>query len=190
MTVRFEISSPSGERTISIDRNTVLVVGRAPDADLRLDDDPHFSRRHFLLEVAPPACQLIDLDSRNGTMVNGEPASSLCLSHGDIISGGRTQITFLVESGATDASTLDLPSSASRTRGGRRRRSTIRMFWRSLTTRTLSTSISGSGAPAGWSLPDSPGDRPRRHGGCLSGRTHGRRRYRCPQSRAAATCGQ
>ncbi|MFG0294496.1 MAG: protein kinase [Maioricimonas sp. JB045] len=118
MTVRFEISSPTGERTISIDRYTVLVVGRAPDADLRLDDDPHFSRRHFLLEVAPPTCQLIDLDSRNGTLVNGEPASSLCLSHGDIISGGRTQITFIVESGATDASTLDLPSSASRTRGG------------------------------------------------------------------------
>ncbi|QDU39548.1 Serine/threonine-protein kinase StkP [Maioricimonas rarisocia] len=108
MTVRFEISSPSGQRTITIDRYTVLVVGRAHDADLRLDDDPHFSRRHFLLEVAPPACQLIDLESRNGTLVNGEPVTSTRLSHGDVISGGATTITFRIEQDSPDASTLEL----------------------------------------------------------------------------------
>ena len=50
---------------------------RVKEADLQLPyDDPYFSRRHFVVEVNPPRCRLMDLKSRNGTYVNGEEVSA------------------------------------------------------------------------------------------------------------------
>ena len=51
-----------------------LVLGRAPDADLRLDD-PDVSRRHARLTLSPDGLGLTDLGSTNGTQVDGKPLS-------------------------------------------------------------------------------------------------------------------
>ena len=76
-----------------------LVAGRAKAAQLRLNRDPHFSRHHFRIEIAPPEVRIVDLDSRSGTFVNGTPISTAWLSSGDVISGGRTRIQVAVSSG-------------------------------------------------------------------------------------------
>jgi pSer/pThr/pTyr-binding forkhead associated (FHA) protein len=50
-------------------------VGRAPDCDLQLPNDwdcANVSRHHCLLEINPPAIRIYDLNSRNGTFVNGD----------------------------------------------------------------------------------------------------------------------
>lgn len=72
----------------------VFLVGRASDVNLGLTQDPHFSRRHFLLEFNPPKCLLQDLDSLNGTFVNDKKVTRCYLEDGDVISGGRTRIRF------------------------------------------------------------------------------------------------
>lgn len=74
-----------------------LVVGRGSEAELRLPKDLHFSRNHFRVEVKPPEVRLVDLDSSNGTFVNGERVADVWLHNGDTISGGRTQIAVRVE---------------------------------------------------------------------------------------------
>jgi len=51
------------------------IVGRARDCDILLPSDglhADVSRRHCLFEIYPPAVQVRDLGSRNGTYVNGE----------------------------------------------------------------------------------------------------------------------
>ncbi len=53
----------SGERT---------VVGRSPEADLRLDDEA-VSWNHLEIERRGEVLMATDLDSRNGTALNGEP---------------------------------------------------------------------------------------------------------------------
>ena len=50
------------------------------------------------LEINPPDCYLADLDSHNGTFVNGQPVKRVFLKHGDVISGGKTKIAFTVSS--------------------------------------------------------------------------------------------
>jgi serine/threonine-protein kinase len=100
------IEGPHCGQVFEFHRHATLVTGRSPAAQLKLENDPHFSRHHFRLEINPPTCYLLDLDSRNGTWVNGARVSEFFLSDGDIISGGRTQIRIRIRG------TKDVPSSA------------------------------------------------------------------------------
>jgi eukaryotic-like serine/threonine-protein kinase len=50
------------------------MIGRADDCDIQLPNDcfhADVSRHHCLLEIAPPGVRVHDLESRNGTFVNG-----------------------------------------------------------------------------------------------------------------------
>ena len=86
------ISGPHEGLEFVFDEHNTLFAGRVQKAQLRLEKDPHFSRHHFRLEVNPPTCFLMDLNSRNGTFVNGERVKDRFLSDGDIISGGLTEM--------------------------------------------------------------------------------------------------
>jgi pSer/pThr/pTyr-binding forkhead associated (FHA) protein len=51
------------------------VIGRSGDCDVHLPATLEFmgvSRRHCVLDIDPPAVQVRDLGSRNGTFLNGE----------------------------------------------------------------------------------------------------------------------
>jgi serine/threonine-protein kinase len=74
------------------DRHATFFIGRAKKAQLRILNDPHFSRHHCLVEVQPPRCYLRDLGSRNGTLLNGEPVAEAFLKEGDVFGGGKTQV--------------------------------------------------------------------------------------------------
>ena len=74
-----------------------FIVGRGKQAHFRLPrDDQYFSRAHFMVEVNPPLCRLIDLDSRNGTKVNGTRVSAVDLADGDRIAAGKTLLQVIV----------------------------------------------------------------------------------------------
>src|SRR5689334_527972 len=73
--------SSSSKRVLPEDG--VVLVGRAPDADLRIDS-ASFSRRHAKLIVVGGAVSVADLGSHNGTCVNGERIEGArSLSSGD-----------------------------------------------------------------------------------------------------------
>jgi hypothetical protein len=67
------------------------VVGRA--AEVPFPDDPKMSSRHFALELDGRTVLIRDLDSRNGTFVNGVPVSPTHrLEEGDLIQAGETRL--------------------------------------------------------------------------------------------------
>jgi hypothetical protein len=70
-----------------------LVVGRDPQSGLLLED-ARVSKRHARLAWVGDGWYLIDLDSKNGTSVNGVPAAGLGLEHGDWISFGGIMARF------------------------------------------------------------------------------------------------
>ena len=86
------IAGPHEGLGFTFHEHNTLFAGRLPRAQLRLEKDLHFSRHHFRLEVNPPTCFLMDLNSRNGTFVNGERVKDRFLLDGDIVSGGRTKM--------------------------------------------------------------------------------------------------
>jgi pSer/pThr/pTyr-binding forkhead associated (FHA) protein len=65
------ISGPHSGEQFTFNEHDTLVIGRATDAQWRMTKDPFFSRYHFRVEANPPACRLEDLNSSNGTRVNG-----------------------------------------------------------------------------------------------------------------------
>ena len=72
-----------------------LSVGRDAANSLCLRD-PAVSRRHFAISKTDSAFQLIDLESHNGTFVNGIPVRRKLLTHGDNIRVGRCELVFLI----------------------------------------------------------------------------------------------
>ncbi len=84
-------AGPHEGRTFSFAGHDTFLVGRSQRAHFRLPGkDRYFSRAHFLVEVNPPRCALLDLGSRNGTYVNGERVRRRALHDGDEVRAGRT----------------------------------------------------------------------------------------------------
>jgi serine/threonine-protein kinase len=97
-------SGPLNGRTFTFEGHDVFLVGRSPNAHARFpEDDPFFSRVHFLIEVNPPRCRITDMGSRNGTFVNGKKVEVVDLDDGDEIRAGHTRITVRVEHPSTPA---------------------------------------------------------------------------------------
>jgi hypothetical protein len=69
-----------------------VIVGRARDADFQIDD-PNVSRRHAAIFWSNGSVMIEDLDSTNGTMVNGYPVSSTAIRPGDVVVIGECRIT-------------------------------------------------------------------------------------------------
>ncbi|WP_229706006.1 FHA domain-containing protein [Micromonospora sonchi] len=75
-------------------RRQPQVIGRDPAVDIVVYD-PHLSRRHAEIRLADEGVALADLDSTNGTWVNGGRTSGLTrLTDGDVIRLGRTELRF------------------------------------------------------------------------------------------------
>ncbi|MDQ3299953.1 MAG: sigma 54-dependent Fis family transcriptional regulator [Myxococcota bacterium] len=69
-------------------RSGDVVIGRAPDVELKLTH-ASVSRRHATIRIDGGVMRIADLDSHNGTRVNGEPvAESRALASGDVASVG------------------------------------------------------------------------------------------------------
>lgn len=88
------IAGPHQGAVFQFDGHATFTVGRSKASNLCLQDDPYFSRHHFLVELQPPLACLRDLGSRGGTAVNGEKVKEARLAHGDEIGGGRTRLRF------------------------------------------------------------------------------------------------
>lgn len=74
-----------------------FMFGRGPECDVRPNSDL-VSRQHCLLQVTDEGALLRDLDSRNGTLINGQLLHGECnLVHGDIIQLGPLVLEVLLE---------------------------------------------------------------------------------------------
>jgi eukaryotic-like serine/threonine-protein kinase len=87
------IKGPHKGREFSFAEHDNFIVGRAEFAHFRLPEkDRFFSRVHFMVEVNPPLCRLIDMNSTNGTSVDGRKVKTADLHDGDRIKAGKTVI--------------------------------------------------------------------------------------------------
>jgi transcriptional regulator with GAF, ATPase, and Fis domain len=72
------------------------IVGRDPTNHAAVAD-PSVSRKHFLIRTEDGRFEVKDLESRNGTLVNGIPVKAHWLRHGDEIATGDSAFLFLTE---------------------------------------------------------------------------------------------
>lgn len=86
----------TSEQNIEVAVTSSLIIGRSDICDIYIDDTK-LSRQHFVLENAGGTFYITDLQSRNGTMLNGIKINSRQrLSSGDKITAGLSDIIVTV----------------------------------------------------------------------------------------------
>lgn len=93
------LDGPEAGTEAVVDRTRVR-VGRGPTADVRIDNDS-LSGLHFELKLGRNGVELIDLASKNGTVLLGRRVYHVHVHPGDVIVAGDCRIE-LVETGDVD----------------------------------------------------------------------------------------
>jgi len=90
------IRTPDGKARKVVLDNKDLTLGRSAATDLCYPDDSGLSRQHLVIEMAGNRWQIRDLNSKNGTVVNGQRlgTDALPLRPGDRISAGHLIVEF------------------------------------------------------------------------------------------------
>ncbi len=86
------------------------LIGRSTLCDVRIDT-PTISRRHALISYTPDGAVLVDLNSTNGTFVDGREIRRHVLQPGETIEVGGAKIEYVLEDDIYDAR-LAAPSRA------------------------------------------------------------------------------
>ena len=90
--VSFLVNAGGGSRQIDMDFTKSMMVGRSAMCDLTFDD-PNMSGQHFSLEWDGQTMLLTDLESTNGTMVNGvKVLGRRPVASGDRIKAGNVEL--------------------------------------------------------------------------------------------------
>jgi hypothetical protein len=90
---RLELASGTGTGRVVPVQQPVTVLGRGTDADVRLTDTG-VSRRHAELHLEEGRVTIVDLQSTNGTTVNGRPIDRALLHDGDRLGLGGSVLVF------------------------------------------------------------------------------------------------
>lgn len=99
---KLTLLNPNGPDHEFILSKTFVSLGRSNTNDI-IFNDARVSRSHARLECNKNAITIVDLDSSNGTRVNGVPIQRVSLNPGDTISLGSQQLKFQLEDPREDA---------------------------------------------------------------------------------------
>ena len=98
------LSGPCRGRSLDFSSHQTLTIGRSQKAHLSVSDDPRCSRFHARFEVNPPQCVVVDLQSRNGTLVNGIAIQEMTELHdGDLVQIGKTCLQVEIQGGTSES---------------------------------------------------------------------------------------
>jgi Nif-specific regulatory protein len=104
MEPRLVVVSGVRKGTIAHLSNVEMTIGRDADNSLCLSEGA-VSRKHCTIKAECGIYRILDLNSRNGTFVNGIPVLEKNLQHGNIIRLGATLLVFLTEADEAELAT-------------------------------------------------------------------------------------
>ena len=84
-----------------------IVIGRETSATVCIADGS-VSRRHSRIQKQGDEFVLTDLESLNGTFINGVPVKARALKHGDRVRVGDSQFLFLLQEGDAPSTSSDI----------------------------------------------------------------------------------
>lgn len=115
-----------------------MSIGRKPHNDIQIDNLA-ISGEHAAVVTILNDSFLEDMNSTNGTLVNGQPIKKHFLKNGDVIELGKYKLKYLTEAAAADTADFDRP-----------------MFARPAAARRPITAATAPGASASPFSPDLP----------------------------------
>ncbi len=97
------VSGPVTGRRIEVRAGTILRIGRTPKSDYAIGEDSYLSSQHFAIECDGLRARVRDLESSNGTFLNGNKVSEETLQEGDSVMAGGSTFTVHLSEAATPA---------------------------------------------------------------------------------------
>ena len=112
----FKLFAATGDQTIDLPASGSVLVGRAATSDVPIYD-PTISRRHAEVQLAPSGVQVRDLDSSNGTFLNGARISNATAADGDVVTFGKVafhvrEVTPIKQEPAVEPPSFSMPAGA------------------------------------------------------------------------------
>ena len=90
-------SGPIEGHKYAVKSDSPILIGRSEEANIRIAYDQYCSRRHAKVYWDNGKCYVQDLESTNGTYVNGAKITgTLELNNNDIISLGDTELLVII----------------------------------------------------------------------------------------------
>ena len=90
-------SGPIKGHKYAVKSDSPILIGRSEEANIRIAYDQYCSRRHAKVYWDNGKCYVQDLESTNGTYVNGAKITgTLELNNNDIISLGDTELLVII----------------------------------------------------------------------------------------------
>jgi Domain of unknown function (DUF4123)/FHA domain len=89
-------SGPTAGTKIPLTAGQPLRIGRNPKAEHSFPNDPRMSGIHCAFECDAKGCRVRDLNSSNGTFLNGARIKEASLANGDEIRAGNTVFVFRI----------------------------------------------------------------------------------------------
>lgn len=87
------VSGPLKGHKYIVKSDLKVLIGRTDEADIRIGYDDFCSRKHALMYCENNVCLIEDLNSTNGTFINGKHINGKTeLQDGDIIGLGETEL--------------------------------------------------------------------------------------------------
>lgn len=87
------VSGPLKGHKYYVKTDSKILIGRSEEANIRIGYDDFCSRKHALMYWENNTCFIEDLNSTNGTSINGEPIVGKAeLHNGDTIGLGDTEL--------------------------------------------------------------------------------------------------
>ncbi len=90
-------AGPHSGQQIVLSPGVPVRIGRTPKADYVVAEDTFLSGAHFYVEWSGDQCIVRDLDSSNGTFLNGTRLSEGILHEGDVITAGQSSFSLKAE---------------------------------------------------------------------------------------------
>lgn len=87
------VQGPDEGKSFALPRGQMVQIGRGEDNRINLAD-AKVSRAHCQVQVDGDCVHLTDCESTSGTWVNGQRIQSCQLQPGDLITIGRTELSF------------------------------------------------------------------------------------------------
>ncbi|MBI4575481.1 MAG: HD domain-containing protein [Planctomycetes bacterium] len=103
------VRGPNRGARYTLEGEGARVLGREQNCAIRIVDRG-LSRQHLKLERVGGQFVVTDLQSSNGTFVNGKQVQEHTLRDGDVITVGETELAFSVREGEKDSALVDLVS--------------------------------------------------------------------------------
>ena len=96
-------AGPHQGKKIIVRDGHVATFGRTERADYDFPRDEQMSGLHFSLECRASGCRLRDLQSANGTFLNGSPVQESAVQPSDVIRAGKTSFLVQIEAAIEEA---------------------------------------------------------------------------------------